>query len=34
MTYKFSYYSDEYFDQIEELILRSYGAGVRGLQEH
>lgn len=27
MDYKFSYYSDEYFDQLEKLILNSYSAG-------
>ena len=32
MAYKFSYYSDEYFDQIEKLILNSYSIGFPSYQ--
>ncbi|TCL56247.1 hypothetical protein EDD76_11275 [Kineothrix alysoides] len=27
MKYKFAYYTDEYFDQMEKLILNSYSIG-------
>ncbi len=32
LAYKFSYYSDEYFNQIEELILNSYSIGFPAYQ--
>jgi len=32
LAYKFIYYTDEYFDQIEELILNSYSTGFPAYQ--